>query len=155
MPRKSSRPAKKQTVSSSTAHLVRSNSVKSGRLTATRRTFLKVGASRFWQECPKRSACRRQDTRSSSEIAENSACESVFLRGSLNSLPSLSRCFRVFSNLLRVAVKQRGLRPQPKVPAGFAVASKTLPACLAGESASAPIVIGRGGFILRFSARFM
>src|SRR5436190_8211706 len=37
----------------------------SRRLTATRRTFLKIGTGRFWQECPERSACPSHDTRSS------------------------------------------------------------------------------------------
>ena len=36
----------------STAHLLLSDRVNLSCLTATRRTFLKVGASRFWQEYP-------------------------------------------------------------------------------------------------------
>ena len=45
------------------------------RLTATCRTFLKVGERRLWQECPEGSARRALDTRSLLEIAENSTFE--------------------------------------------------------------------------------
>ena len=45
-----------------------SNHVNPRRLTATRRTFLKVGACRLCQECPEGSARRCHDTRSPPEI---------------------------------------------------------------------------------------
>src|SRR5579863_491079 len=45
--------------------------VNSNSLTATRRTFLQVGASRLDQECPQGSACPSHDTRFHPEIAGN------------------------------------------------------------------------------------
>ena len=83
----------------------------SRRLTATRRTFLKVGACRLCQECPEGSARRRHDTRSPPEIAENLPCDSELTRWSITFRRNGSRCLTVFSNLLQVAVKRSGGNP--------------------------------------------
>src|SRR5579863_32348 len=75
-------------------------------LTATRRTFLEVGARRFYLECPQGSAYCATTTRSSAKIAEK-------LHGKARPAAELPPSCRVnptrdlpLSNLMRVAVKR-------------------------------------------------
>ena len=91
---------------SSPAHLAMPDHTNSRRLTATSRTFLKVGACRLCQECPEGSARRCHDTRSPPEIAENLPAERGSFRGIITFLRCESCCLTVFSNLLQVAVKR-------------------------------------------------
>ena len=93
------------------------------RLTATRRTFLRVGACRFCQECPERSACCGTGTPSSAEIVENGNVTASSTAGT-------SQFAKVFSRrqCFQQSPASRGETPEQtgRIPAVFVKDSKIL-----------------------------